>query len=449
MLICSLISSFFANFAGIFIFINLYYKQACSYDSLDAIISTMNLKKINLLLITFSVLACLIAGEFVFAESGGNTEEINKINQEISDRKAKIKKMEDAIEGYKKSISQKQTQAVSLKNQLAILDNRSAQIEVDVELTETKINKTELEIGALQLSIDDKEITMGKQKTIISQIIQNLHIQDQKNYLEILLGNDDFAEFYSQVKHLEDIYTDLGRSVKNLRTAKEELDIKKEDVEERKESYEKLKLDLENKKQDLEEQSEYKSVVLGQTRSSELKYQTLLKNLRAQYQQIESEIRSYEEQVRKRLEAEGSNLDIDDSSSFLWPVPSKYITAYFHDKSYPYKHVFEHNAIDLRAGQGTPIKAAKSGYVARAKHCSYASCYSYILIVHTSGLSTGYGHISKILVSADQYVHQGDIIGYSGGAPGTVGAGPFTTGPHLHFEIRKNGIPVNPLNYLD
>lgn len=400
------------------------------------------------LLVLFLGIGLFLLPDFAFGtEVGGNNEEIEILNKEISARKDKIKQLEETMGKYKNNIEQKQLEATSLRNQLSILDNKLNKITVDIELTQEKIKETELEIEALELAIKEKEVIIVRQKAIISDIIQNLHANDQKNYLEILLTNNSFADFYNQAKYLENLYVDLGRSVKSVRLAREELDDKRSQADARRLTYENLKKELENKKTDLNDQTGVKQNLLAQTKSSELRYQTLLDSLKKQYQVVEGEVRTYEDQVRKKLEAQQKIQETGDVL-MAWPVPSHYVTAYFHDSEYPFRNVFEHSAIDVRAAHGTAVKAAASGYVGRAKTCTLASCYSYVLLIHTGNLSTVYGHLSRIIVSEEAFVNRGDIIGYSGGTPGTVGAGPFVTGAHLHFEVRKNGIPVNPLNYL-
>src|SRR3989338_4319064 len=411
------------------------------------------MKKIFLILFVI-ITGLLIQPFFAFSQSdgsGGENQEIAELNKKIAEKRVKVQELEKSIAQVKKDINKKRLEATSLKNQISILDNRTTQIELDMEATEEKLDTFTLEINALELEIGIKTKDITRQKEMLAELIRTLNYESGLGYIEVIAVYDNFSDFYNKLQYLQVIQADMGKSAKGLRLAKAELENKKDSAEKRKNSYEELKAELEEKKKDYEEQIFNKENLFFQTKSSESTYQTLLGNLRKQYQDIEAEIASVEREVRNRLEAQNKLDKIGDSAAgglFSWPTQSRYITAYFHDPDYPYRYVFEHNAIDIRSGQGTAVKAAASGYVARARHCSSSQCYSYIMLIHSDNFSTVYGHLSKIVVSEDQFVTRGDIIGYSGGIPGTVGAGPFVTGAHLHFEVRKNGIPANPLNYL-
>lgn len=401
--------------------------------------------------------AALLAGMpfFVFSQTIGSSapsdSAIEELTKKIVEKQAKIKQLEESIERVKKDINKKRLETVSLKNQMAIIDNRVVQVELDIALAEEKLDTLQLEIDELVLSIKEKEGLIARQKEIIGELIRALSYEDRKTPIEILAAYENFSQFYNKLQYLQSIELDLAMSARALKTAKEDLEERKTQTEARQRSYEDLKAKLGERKLDLDEQLYNKQTTLAQTRSSELTFTALLGNLRRQYQDIENEIISIEQEKRRRLEEQhrlGEVFEAGFSGLLGWPAQSRYITAYFHDPDYPFRHVFEHSGIDLRSGQGTPVIAAGSGYIARAKRCLTSSCYSYIMIIHSSGISTVYGHLSGISVIEDQFVTRGDVIGNSGGMPRTVGAGPFVTGPHLHFEVRKNGIPVNPLAYL-
>jgi murein DD-endopeptidase MepM/ murein hydrolase activator NlpD len=387
----------------------------------------------------------------VAEEARARQQEITTLNSKIEEKRKKVEQLEQSIAVVKKDISRTKLQKVSFQNQIAILSNRQTQTELDIEATQEKIDTLDLEIQAFSLEIDTKQANISRQKTIIAEFIRTLHYENDKSYLEILASYENFSEFYNRLQYLQSIESDIGKSARGLRLAKVEIEEKKDITESRQESYEDLRLNLQDKQKNLNEQIFAKDNLLVQTKSSEARFQTLLQNLRNQYQQIENEISQIEKEVRERLQAEDRLSSINDgiaAGKLSWPTQSRYVTARFHDPDYPYRHIFEHNAIDIRSGQGTAIRAAATGYVARARRCSSSSCYAYVMIIHSAGISTLYGHVSKIFVNADQFVTRGDVIALSGGTPRTVGAGPFVTGPHLHFEVRKNGIPVNPLTYL-
>lgn len=401
----------------------------------------------------FAVVFCIsnLTPVFSVQETGGNVEEIDSLQKQINEKKQKIAQLEQSIADFKKKIEEKHLEAVSLTNQIGILDTRISSITTDIVATEQKLQVLQLQIAQTELLITQKQSQIGRQKNIVGELVRSLHEQDEKNYIEIAASHDNFSDFYNQLHYTKTVEEDLSRTMRGLRLAKEEMEKQKKDLEGQKKEFTLVQEDLTNKKQDLVEQSNGKQTLLGEAQNSQLKYNTLLSSLKKQYQQVENEVSSIERQVRKKLEKDKkiSETQPADRGALGWPAPSHYITATFHDPSYPFRNVFEHSGIDIRASFGTPIRAAASGYVAQAKKCSLASCYSYVLIVHDGEISTLYGHLSKVAVSVDQFVTRGDIIGYSGGTPGTPGAGPFVTGAHLHFEVRKNGIPVNPQLYLE
>ena len=401
----------------------------------------------------FAVLFCISNFTLVFSaqEVGGNVEEIDSLQKQINAKKEKIAQLEQSIADFKKKIQEKHLEVVSLGNQLGILDTRVEEITTDIQATQEKLDVLQLQVSQAQLAIDQKYKQITRQKNIVGELVRSLHEQDEKNYIEIVASHDNFSDFYNQLHYTKTVEEDLGRTMRGLRLAKEEIEIQKKDLEGQQKEFTLISETLKDKRQDLIDQSKGKELLLVQAETSQLKYNTLLSSLKQQYQQVENEITGIERQVRKKLE-KSKKIEVKapvEEGLLSWPTPSHYITATFHDASYPFRNVFEHSGLDIRASQGTAIRAAGSGYIARAKKCTLASCYSYVLIVHDGNISTVYGHLSRVAVSEDQFVARGDVIGYSGGTLGTVGAGPFVTGAHLHFEVRKNGIPVNPQAYLE
>ncbi len=393
-----------------------------------------------------------VFGRTASQQSGGVEEaeiinqEIKNINSDIENKKSRIKRLQDKQKKYSEAIRQKQEEKETLENHLAILDNRLAKAELDIELVKTEINKASLEIQKINMQISDKEDEIAKEKENIGNVLRQIKKQDNISTLEIILLNDSLADFMNNAKYLSDVNKALDKSLENLKEAKNNLARDKEKMAAKKSELAKLKTEYENNKKKLAAEKENKLYIIEQTNESERTYQRLLAAAKKEQQAAAAEIASMEKLVRAKLaKLDGKKLEFNDNG-LIWPVPKNTITAYFHDPDYPFRNIFEHPAIDIRAAQGTPLKAAASGYVARAKNNGMG--YSYIMLIHGDGLSTVYGHVSKIYVKEDEYVVQGQIIGLSGGMPGTPGAGRLTTGPHLHFEVRLNGIPVDPLSYL-
>jgi len=411
-----------------------------------------NIAKIFTLVCLVCVVSACFKADIVVGQSDDSyspsvNREIKSINGDIADKQTELKKIKQQQQVYSNAIAQKQQEKSTLNNELAILDNKAAKAELDIEMVQTDIERIGLEIKKTDVEIDNKSAEIDKEKEQIADLLSLIYKRDNISSLEIMLVNDSLADFLSQAKYLEDINQGVKESLDNVKKMKNDLENEKTVLDGQNKDLVAMKEDLEEKKLTFASEQDNKKYLLEQVNDSESQYQRLLAEAKRQQEQAAADIASMEKLVRAKVaKLNGSPLQFNDNG-LIWPVPKNTITAYFHDPDYPFRAIFEHPAVDIRAGQGTPISAAASGYVARTQY-GHNGAYGYIMLIHGDGLATVYGHVSKIYVKEDEYVVQGQTIGLSGGMPGADGSGPLTTGPHLHFEVRLNGIPVDPLSYL-
>lgn len=407
-------------------------------------------KGLNLRIFSYILVISLITN-FLFSVKIVAQDAINpdiiKLNEEVEEKKKQIEELNRQKQIYQQNINARQREAVNLRNQMAIMENEIAKIALEIQATELDIDKTNIEIKDNQNQIIKKEEEIADRKDKLAEVIRQLYKNKrQDSALEIFILNDSLGAFISSVNKLEDVQEGIKNDVDELKGLKDDLETKKAELDQKVNNLKSLNEKLNTDREKMEDNRRGKELIFLQTKGEELKFQGLYNKLIQEQQSINEAIQDLEIKTRKKL-LELNGL-ISNENGLIWPVASRNITATFHDPDYPFRYIFEHPAIDIGSTpQGSEIRAAASGYVAIAKNGGLSG-YSYVMIVHANGLSTVYGHLSQIKVSVDSYVVQGELIGLSGGMPGTPGAGYLSTGPHLHFEVRMNGIPVDPLLYL-
>lgn len=374
----------------------------------------------------------------VFAET---PEELSELQQKIDERQSEIARINAKLDEYRKKISEYTRKSASLTNDIAMLENESAMAELDVAATQNEIDAENLELKIIEQRMNDATEEITRNQQLLSTLLFELYKQDSKGVLDMVFGAETFNDVFSSAAQLESVNERMQSSLAATKALKDDLTLQQQDHEQRVVELATLEDELNAKIINLDSKRGAKEVLVSQTRESETEYRVLMSELRQEQQYITSQISALQNDYTERLSQAD---DYGDATVITWPVRG-IITSLFHDTTYPFRNLFEHSGLDIAVAQGTPIEAAAPGYVAWARTGNMYG--NYVMIVHANGFATLYAHMSRIDVSVDQYVARGDIIGLSGGRPGTQGAG-FSTGPHVHFEVRKDGIPVNPYAYL-
>jgi murein DD-endopeptidase MepM/ murein hydrolase activator NlpD len=391
-------------------------------------------------------------------------DEKSNLQRKKEETEAKIKALEKDKNDILKYIEKLDMELNTLANEIEALNKDIEQVNKDIEIA--------------QVELEAARIAEANQYNTMKKRIKYMYENGNATYFDVILQSDNLAELLNHVEYISKIteydnnlldeYTRLKQDVIDkeaaLQKKHDDLETLKAELAYEKETVEKLSVDK-NKELKKYEETIKENQLLSEEYSNKIEEQEehieqLLEEARRRKE--EEERRKREEEERRRKEEEerrkqengesGSTSGSDSGSTsgsssgtvsgnFIWPVPaSGRITSTFGNRESPTAGASTyHKGIDIGAPSGSSIKAAMSGEVVTATYS--VSAGNYIMLYHGDGVYTVYMHCSKLLVSVGDYVNQGDTIAL-------VGNTGYSTGPHLHFGIVKDGSYVNPLNYV-
>lgn len=428
--------------------------------------------------VSFVIALSLIFGSVM--TSGGEYSVRAATSTSITDKQDKIKDLEErnkAIDSEMSKIDGDITENEELQD-LAYekLNNAKEQVdnynnllyykEQDIDTKQAEINNLDIQIEAKEEEIENKKADIKaledeneKNLEEFGDLLHALYITENNDMFSILAESSDIYDLLVRTEMMLNITEQNNRLMNELKQslaqAEEMLEQLKKDAEDLNTLHVKLDGDLKelnDAKADLEKEQAAAKELSDKFNNEYNYYSTVIGNFEYRQSQLKNEkaankeeIEEYEKQIQREIMlAQQNSSQVYQEGAWLWPVDTSYhmiTTEFGYD---PWRNGM-HNAIDISGGgiNGANIYASKGGVVITAKE-NYIPGYSYgkyVVIDHGDGYSTLYAHCSALYVTVGQTVSQGEAIA-------AVGSTGWSTGPHLHFAVNKDGVPQNPFNYV-
>ena len=389
-------------------------------------------------------------------------KDYNELEKEIEGNQKKLENIQNQQASNAEKMKLLSSQAEAISSQLDVLNSQLSVLNADIADYDREISALDKKIADAQSKIDkiDSDIAATQEK--ISERLRATYMAGSSSWIEILLESDSISSLLLRIQLLASVtendnklISKLEKQIEELNAAKAEIDKDKKALEEKRSLLVEKKSELDSKNKTLSsKQSAYNanyrqiSAIMTSLDKSSAEYQ---QELQRQYRKRAA----FERQIDQLVSggSQGGDNDYYDNGEMLWPVPYKnsYISAGYgyYDPEGDGTYTM-HPAIDIvvrengvNVSYGKNIIAAQSGKVLVRGYSDVGG--NYITIDHGDGYRTYYGHCSKIIASAGQYVEKGEVIAY-------IGNTGYVTGPHVHFQVMqvKNGVVnrLNPLNFV-
>lgn len=380
----------------------------------------------------FLIILSFFAGSYFL-----HAETVDELQSSIANINKQLQSINKEISEYNTKISQTQGEAKTLKNALAQLEARRTGLLKQIQVTQLEIQKTQKNISLTEKNIASTTISIQSQENGIKALLNSLQKEGNKPpfLIELLQPGSSLSKAFDVISRSNDARDAMSLRVNALQEDKVTLEDAKQVYEESNKQLKDLQGTLIDQKSVVDLTSKQKSDLLTATKNKETEYQKLLEDRKARKDSLEKEVGDFEAKLKIAIDL--TKLPHYGSGVLAWPLKVVKITQYFGNTPFASANpqVYTsgtHNGVDLGTPIGTPVYAAQSGVVLGTGNtdlaCPGASYGNWVLIKHNNGLSTLYGHLSKIDVHAGQSLVLGERIGLSG----TTG---YSTGPHLHFTV--------------
>lgn len=419
---------------------------------------------------------CMISIPMAIPTTVSAEDSISDLEQQLQQLEQENQKYQKILDDTKSDIAEKEEYKSALVSKVQVLDEKIA-------VTREKISSLNDDIKEKQDAYDKGLSEVEDQFDALANRLRILYMSGNATDLEIIFGAKDFSDLIDKMELVKSLANSDKELISEIQTKLDELSTKKESLEADKKDLETQQASLKSDQDEFNKLISDNDEILKNLYASNSEAQNSLESAALQSDEIEAKISEYyaaqkaaaehAAQASQSSSSSGSSSSSSSSSSsgssssgssssgsssvivpsgsgFAWPTPGfvSLSSEWFEDRE-----VYNHGGIDIAGAgiMGTPVVAAADGtVVATNSSCTHnwGKSYScgcgggygnYVMISHAGGKMTVYGHLTSLTVSSGQSVSRGQIIGY-------VGSTGNSTGPHLHYECRLNGVRYNPMS---
>jgi murein DD-endopeptidase MepM/ murein hydrolase activator NlpD len=354
---------------------------------------------------------------------------------QIAAAKAKESKLNVQVGAYDARLN-------AIGGDLAVLQTKLAAVEDKLAKTKAELTRLRGRLRAKKRELHHAEAELAWQRKVFVKRVVESYKTGDVDYIDVLLGSADWEDLVTRFRLVRQLVGNDNLLVTQLDAARRKVARQKASLAKTTAAKAAAEAELSDRQAEL---ATLKAQVVAKQQTvlvaRQAKERTLAQvvQTRKGYEQQEQELLAESRQLQAIIAGNSGSGTVHGTGRLVWPVSGPVVSG-FGWRIHPIFHTRKfHTGIDIGAGYGTPIHAADSGTVIYA---AAMSGYGNVIVIdHGGGLSTLYAHQSGFAVGTGAGVSRGQVIGY-------VGMTGYTTGPHLHFEVRVGGSPVDPMGYL-